>query len=96
MTAFAYPYFSGFRDEKGRGEGRGYNINFPLAENITGEQYRNVLEKASKLRDFQKNGKMLGKLGFPILIVQEGGYNTRVIGSNVRHFFIGLWEGTYT
>ena len=27
----AYPYFSGFEDERGRGPGEGFNLNFPLA-----------------------------------------------------------------
>ncbi|MCR8922468.1 histone deacetylase family protein [Dasania sp. GY-MA-18] len=42
----SYPYFSGFDDEKGEAEGKGYNRNYPLAENINGEQYRLVLNKA--------------------------------------------------
>ncbi len=37
---FAYPYFTGFRDEKGRGAGAGFNLNIPLPETITPEEYR--------------------------------------------------------
>ena len=33
---------------------------------------------------------------FRALVVQEGGYDTRVLGINARHFFTGLWSGTYT
>jgi len=44
--SIAYPYFSGFVSEKGRGAGRGYNINFPLPENVDGELYRSVLRDA--------------------------------------------------
>lgn len=44
--SFAYPYFNGFADETGEGEGLGYNVNFPLKEVITGEEYRIVLLKA--------------------------------------------------
>ena len=33
--SFAYPYFSGFRDETGIGPGAGYNLNLPLPEHIT-------------------------------------------------------------
>ena len=44
--SFAYPYFSGFRDETGRAKGAGYNINLPLAETITPEQYRETLATA--------------------------------------------------
>ncbi len=44
--SFAYPYFTGFRDETGRGPGAGYNINLPLPESITPEQYRDALQVA--------------------------------------------------
>jgi acetoin utilization deacetylase AcuC-like enzyme len=47
--SFAYPYFSGFREEKGRKSGIGYNHNFPLKEELTGEEYRETLGKAIKL-----------------------------------------------
>lgn len=50
---FAYPYFTGFDDEKGEGEGEGYNINFALKENINGVEYRSCLKKAiEKLKEF--------------------------------------------
>jgi acetoin utilization deacetylase AcuC-like enzyme len=44
--SFAYPYFSGFKEEKGTGEGYGFNYNFPLKEELNGEEYRNTLRKA--------------------------------------------------
>ena len=47
--SFAYPYFSGFEEEKGDGEGLGYNYNFPLAEKLTSEQYRKTLKRALKI-----------------------------------------------
>ena len=43
--------------------------------------------------DFEKNGELIGRLGLPTLIVQEGGYRTRWLGSNARRFFVGLWAG---
>jgi len=46
-------------------------------------------------KDFEVNGKILGSIRFPTLIVQEGGYNTRNLGVNARHFFRGLWAGYY-
>mgnify|MGYP001481682831 FL=1 len=46
--SFAYPYFTGFEDEKGEGEGEGFNFNFPLKENINGEEYLVYLKKAIK------------------------------------------------
>jgi len=45
---FAYPYFSGFEDEIGDGEGKNYNINMPLKESINGEEYLHYLQKAAK------------------------------------------------
>jgi acetoin utilization deacetylase AcuC-like enzyme len=45
--------------------------------------------------DFEENGRMIGALGLPTLVVQEGGYDTRVLGINAWHFFTGLWEATY-
>lgn len=44
--------------------------------------------------DFEANGARVGALALPTLVVQEGGYNTRTLGVNVRHFFRGLWEGS--
>lgn len=42
-------------------------------------------------RDFEANGRMIGTLNVPTLVVQEGGYNNRVLGVNARRFFEGLW-----
>ena len=51
--SFAYPYFSGFRDETGTGAGAGYNLNIPLPEHITPEQHRNaVAEGLRRIRRF--------------------------------------------
>lgn len=43
-------------------------------------------------KDFRENGRMIGKLQLPTLVVQEGGYKTQTLGINARHFFTGLWE----
>jgi len=120
---YSYPYFSGFEDETGEDDGKGYNLNIPLAENLDGEAYRKVLGTAlEKIRryepqflvlalgldtakgdptgsfslltkDFRENGRMIGALKRPTLVVQEGGYKTQTLGQNARHFFTGLWEG---
>ncbi len=51
--SFAYPYFSGFTDEKGEDAGLGFNVNFPLPEKTSYEDYTKTLLKALKLiRDF--------------------------------------------
>jgi acetoin utilization deacetylase AcuC-like enzyme/GNAT superfamily N-acetyltransferase len=50
---FAYPYFSGFDDEKGEGPGKGCNLNIPLPEVVNGLQYREALKRAvSRIRRF--------------------------------------------
>ena len=118
--SFAYPYFSGFKEEKGIDAGFGYNVNYPLEETIDGETYRKTLKKAldriKKFKpsylvvalgldtakgdptgtwklgtgDFEKNGRMIGELNLPTLIVQEGGYRTQTLGINARYFFNGF------
>jgi acetoin utilization deacetylase AcuC-like enzyme/GNAT superfamily N-acetyltransferase len=124
--SFAYPYFSGFANEKGAGAGKGFNINIPLPENVDGRRYCQVLSEAlkriSRFRpqflivplgldtaredptgswsleadDFEAVGRMIGALHLPTLVVQEGGYDTRVLGINARRFFTGLWAGYYS
>ncbi len=122
---FAYPYFSGFPEETGRGAGTGFNFNFPLPESITPQRYKLALGRALRkvkafrpvfliislgldtakgdptgtwplrARDYDDVGRMIGSLGLPTLVVQEGGYNTRNLGLNARHFFLGLYRGYY-
>jgi len=46
-------------------------------------------------RDFEANGNVVGSLRLPTMVVQEGGYDNRVLGINTRSFFVGLWEATY-
>jgi acetoin utilization deacetylase AcuC-like enzyme/GNAT superfamily N-acetyltransferase len=120
-----YPYFSGFRGEKGRGPGRGLNINIPLPENIDGPTHRKHLQIAlnhiTRFRprylviplgldtaredptgswtlegpDFEEMGRMIGTFRIPSLVVQEGGYDTRVLGINARSFLAGLWSAMF-
>jgi len=44
--SYAYPYFSGFAEERGQGPGEGFNRNYPLPENVDGPAYRKTLRKA--------------------------------------------------
>ena len=46
-------------------------------------------------KDFQANGRLIGALKLPTLVVQEGGYNNRVLGINARYFLKGLWSGAF-
>jgi acetoin utilization deacetylase AcuC-like enzyme len=117
---FAYPYFSGFEDDRGEGDGAGLNLNFALPEKVDGSRYRQTLRQALArtrsfapsflivalgldpakgdptgtwtlvARDFEEHGRMIGALRLPTLVVQEGGYRTRTLGINARHFFVGL------
>jgi len=43
--------------------------------------------------DFEAIGRMIGQAGYPTLIVQEGGYRVRTLGTNARRFFAGLAQG---
>jgi acetoin utilization deacetylase AcuC-like enzyme len=45
--------------------------------------------------DFEKNGQLIAKLNLPTLVVQEGGYKNKFLGTNARSFFEGLWSGFY-
>jgi acetoin utilization deacetylase AcuC-like enzyme/GNAT superfamily N-acetyltransferase len=122
--SFAYPYFSGFKDEIGEGEGTGFNLNLPLGEHVDGEKYSRALKKALKritafkpdylvlalgldpakddptgswtlkATDFENNGRAIGSLKIPTLVVQEGGYRIRTLGVNARRFFTGLLDGS--
>jgi acetoin utilization deacetylase AcuC-like enzyme/GNAT superfamily N-acetyltransferase len=46
--AYAYPFFTGITAETGKGEGVGFNINFPLPEDCSVELYQKTLAKALK------------------------------------------------
>ncbi len=51
---FAYPYFTGFADERGAGAGEGFNLNLALPEDQDGTQYRQALERAIQaVREFE-------------------------------------------
>ncbi len=123
--SIAYPYFSGFAEEKGYGPGLGANRNYPLGEHVDGAAYRAVLKRAlARVRqfgptflvvslgldpakgdptgswslmagDFEKNGRMVGSLGLPTVVVQEGGYRVPSLGGNALRFFLGLRDGLH-
>jgi len=44
---------------------------------------------------FERIGGAVAGLGLPTLAVQEGGYDTRVLGRNARHLVTGLQRGIY-
>jgi len=45
---FTYPYFSGFEDERGEGDGEGFNRNYALKEGLDGPRYRECLTRAMR------------------------------------------------
>ncbi len=48
-----FPFISGYEWEIGEGEGKGYNINFPLAGGTDGRTYLRTLEKAvQEIQDY--------------------------------------------
>lgn len=61
--AFAYPYFTGFRNETGRGKGAGYNVNIPLPETITPEQHLEALQTALKRIERHEPATLVVALG---------------------------------
>lgn len=122
---FAYPYFTGFDDERGAKSGQGYNLNIALPERLDAERYRQALGRALErirrfaprflivalgldtakadptgtwpltARDFEENGRLIGRLRLPTVVVQEGGYRTQTLGVNARHFFAGLVQAAF-
>jgi acetoin utilization deacetylase AcuC-like enzyme/ribosomal protein S18 acetylase RimI-like enzyme len=124
--SYAYPYFAGFADEIGQGEGEGFNLNVPLPEDVEDDAY--LAELSSVLTriagyvpktlvlslgldiakgdptgawritadGFERIGSAVGALGLPTLVVQEGGYDSRVLGRNARRFLSGLQQGIRT
>ncbi len=122
---FAYPFFTGFEDERGSGAGAGININICLPEKVDGAGYSAALARAVghvrafdpaylvvalgldtgrgdptgtwtlRPADFERNGRAIGAIGLPTLVVQEGGYRTASLGANARAFFTGLVAGAF-
>ncbi|MEZ4448738.1 MAG: histone deacetylase family protein [Nannocystaceae bacterium] len=119
-----YPYFAGYAEETGAGEGVGYNLNIPLRAGADGQAYLRVLESvvlgrlrlfdpativlsagldaykddplgrfALETADFAAIGDRLGRLGVPIVAVQEGGYCTEKLGDNAVALLRGLRDG---
>jgi acetoin utilization deacetylase AcuC-like enzyme len=115
-----YPFFTGYAGETGYGEGRGFNLNLPLAHGSEGDAMAAAIEAASErigafdpqalvlalgfdahrldpigvlkleAEDFGRCGRLVGALGLPTLVVQEGGYAMGAIGECLGAFLEGL------
>jgi len=64
---FSYPHFAGFEDEKGEGEGRGFNRNFPLRRGTDERRYLDVLNEAIATIQRYKPTWLVVALGFDIM-----------------------------
>lgn len=63
----SYPHFSGFEDERGEGEGKGFNRNFPMRRGVDDERYLEMLEEAlAVVRRFKPKWFVLS-LGYDIM-----------------------------
>ncbi|MEC5207632.1 acetoin utilization deacetylase AcuC-like enzyme [Vogesella perlucida] len=71
----SYPYFSGHRDETGRGAGLGFNLNYPLPHGTAWDGYAEALQHAcGQLRQYR-----------PDLLVVSLGVDTYE-GDPISHF----------
>lgn len=115
-----YPFFAGYRDEIGEGDGRGFNINLPLARDSGDDVFvENLQSVLFKVRDFKADvlivalgldasehdplaflrittdgfrriGELLGAMALPTVIVQEGGYLSEYLGTNLAAALAGF------
>ncbi len=121
----SYPHFAGFSDERGEGDGKGFNRNYPLPRGVKPERYVEVLADALKhierfspawlvvslgydimrgdptgsflltSQAMRRVGNMVGDLGLPTLVVQEGGYSVWNLRQGAQAFFSGLIRSYY-
>jgi acetoin utilization deacetylase AcuC-like enzyme len=109
-----YPYFWGYADETGTGDGVGHTINLPLPRGTDEATWLEAVStgvarvkafapealvisfgadvhEADTVGDFRvsyagitKAGDQIAALGLPTVIVQEGGYNLKTLGTCVE------------
>ncbi len=63
----AYPNFSGYADERGEGDGLGFNRNFPLEPPVDDARYLGVLDRALRLIRRYSPRFLVLSLGFDIM-----------------------------
>jgi len=115
-----YPFYWGRKDERGTGDGKGANINYPLAVGAGDTVWLQALEQAAQrvlsfgadvlfvalgldayehdplggmkvsTQGFSRAGKMLGEIDLPIVLVQEGGYISDALSTNLREFLLAF------
>jgi acetoin utilization deacetylase AcuC-like enzyme len=118
-----FPYFTGRTEERGEGEGVGYNVNFPLPLGTEDRAYNIALSAAlARVREFAPNflvvslgydahiddpigrlclttpyyrsvARSIAALNLPTVLIQEGGYNTEILGEIAQNFVRGFLSG---
>jgi acetoin utilization deacetylase AcuC-like enzyme/GNAT superfamily N-acetyltransferase len=64
---YAYPYFTGYEDETGTGDGLGPNRNFPLPPQTDAQKYLRTFDRAVKQIEAFKPDVLIVALGYDIL-----------------------------
>jgi acetoin utilization deacetylase AcuC-like enzyme len=115
-----YPFFAGYREETGEGDGRGFNVNVPLPRGTGDDAFMAELQGVlCTVRGFQPDvlvvalgldasehdplaflkittdgfrrvGGALGAMDLPTVIVQEGGYLSAYLGTNLAAALAGF------
>ncbi|TIX36460.1 MAG: histone deacetylase family protein, partial [Mesorhizobium sp.] len=96
-----YPFFLGHADERGEGDGEGFNDNYPMPFGTGWEVWNaslgvDTFEKDPisqfklKTGDYPRIGRRVARLGLPTLFVMEGGYAVEEIGINAVGVLTGF------
>ncbi|GAC1468881.1 MAG: hypothetical protein NVSMB9_12020 [Isosphaeraceae bacterium] len=102
--SFAYPYFSGFADEVGEGEGKGFNHNLPLGEEVHDPRYLEALDDALAIIRKFKPEALVVSLGLDIAkadptgtwsVTREGLFEIGQRIGNLRLPTLMVQEGGY-
>ena len=64
----SYPNFSGYADERGEGEGLGYNRNWPLEPPVDDKRYLRILDEALAAVRRYRPDRLIVSLGFDIMV----------------------------
>ena len=71
--SFAYPYFAGFADETGEGDGKGFNHNLPLPERVDDARHLSALDDALAIVRKFKPEALVVSLGLDIAKADPSG-----------------------
>ncbi len=63
----SYPYFAGYADERGAGDGKGFNRNYPLYPGVDDVAYLDVVDKAVTILKRFKPDYLVISLGFDMM-----------------------------